>query len=366
MQISNLFASNPLGPKVREISMRDRERMFFLMEQMLRSGQTVESSLRVVAKAFKQEKKEDISLGLTGIAQKVSQGRPLARALESEYIMFNDIHRAAIMAGEASNNMYRAFEILRELEAKKMARARASLAELLTPAALLTLSLISLLNTGLNTLPALAQAAEAQRKTVGAIPQTIMDVSRFCADNWYLFLATLIVSVVMFFSFTRTPQGRYWLDTYVLKLPIYGQYVSYTVYANMLMYFPHLIASGVKPKQMIPIMEALATNQAVRRKIDLFNQTITTGGQMSDAMERAGFPAIAVTPVRVSEHYAGSSRTGTNDAMIDGMNHSREIMERDLMDTSNRFVTVASTILWILGGGIMLFDMLSIISTQQF
>lgn len=365
MQISSLFASNPLGPKVREISMRERERMFFLMEQMLRSGQTVESSLRVVAKAFKQEKKEDISLGLTSIAQKVSQGRPLARALESEYVMFTDIHRAAIMAGEAANNMHKAFEILRDLESKKMMRSRASLAELLTPAALLGLSLVSLINTGLNTLPALAQASKAQGKTMGTMAQTIMDISRFCADNWYLFLAFIVVSIVIFFSFSRTPQGRYWLDYYILKVPIYGQYVTYTVYANMLLYFPHLIASGVKPKQMIPIMEALATNLVVRRKIDLFNQTITTGGQMSDAMERAGFPPIAVTPIRVSEHYAGS-RTGTNDAMIDGMNHSRVIMERDLMDTANRFVTVSSTLLWILGGAVMLLDMLSIITTQQF
>lgn len=365
MQISSLFANNPLGPKVREVSMRERERMFFLMEQMLRSGQTVESSLRVVAKAFKQEKKDDISLALIGIAQKISQGRPLARALESEYVLFNDIHRAAIMAGEAANNMYKAFEILRELESKKMARARASLAELLTPAALLGLSLVSLMNTGLNTLPALAQASKAQNKAIGAMPQAIMDIARFCADNWYLFLALFIVSVVVFFSFSRTPQGRYWLDYYLLKIPVYGQYIAYTVYANMLLYFPHLIASGVKPKQMIPIMEALATNVVVRRKIDSFNQTITTGGQMSDAMERAGFPSIAVTPVRVSEHYAGS-RTGTNDAMIDGMNHSREIMERDLMDTSNRFVTVSSTLLWIIGGAVMLLDMLSVITTQQF
>src|SRR5690606_16826438 len=148
-------------------------------------------------------------------AQKISQGRPLARALESEYVLFNDIHRAAIMAGEAANNMYKAFGILRELEANKMARARASLAELLTPAALLLLSLVSLLNTGLNTLPALAQASKAQNKTIGAMPQAIMDISRFCADNWYLFLALLIVSVVVFFSFSRTPQGRYWLDYYL-------------------------------------------------------------------------------------------------------------------------------------------------------
>ena len=131
----------------------------------------------------------------------------------------------------------------------------------------------------------------------------------------------------------------------------------------MLLYFPHLIASGVKPKQMIPIMEALATNSVLKRRIDLFNQTIITGGNMSTAMERAGFPPIAVTPVRVSEHYAGS-KEGVNDVMIEGMNHSYSILERDLSDAHKRFIAVFSAGMWILGGIVMMLDMLSIVLSQ--
>ena len=85
---NTLTGNNPLGPKVRDISLRDRERVFFLMAQMLRAGQTAEGSLRAVAKAFKTEKKDDIALGLTAIAQKVAQGRSLSKSMDSEPIMF--------------------------------------------------------------------------------------------------------------------------------------------------------------------------------------------------------------------------------------------------------------------------------------
>lgn len=365
MQISSLFANDPLGPKVRDISMRDRERMFFLIEQMLRSGQTVEASFRAVARAFKSEKKDEISLALNSIAQKVAQGKALAKALEAEYILFDDVHRAAILAGEAANNMHQAFEILRGLEAKKLKQQRASLAEVLTPSAMFALSLVSIFNTGLNTLPALAQSVKAQGKEMSTIPTAIMGLTRAAADQWYFLLAFVVIAIIMFYSFSRTPQGRIWVDYYILRIPIYGKFKAYSMYSNMLMYFPHLIASGVKPKQMIPIMEALAKNKILKRRIDAFNQTITTGGQMSEAMEKAGFPNIAVTPVRVSENYAGS-RVGVNDVMIDGMNHAQAIMERDLDDTQRRFITTFSSMMWIMGGAVMLLDMLSIVFTQQF
>ena len=359
----NTFKPDPLGPKVREISARDKERLFFLMAQMFRSGQTTEASLRTVARAFKTEKKEDIATALTHIAQKVAQGKPMSQAIDNERVLFTDINRAAIMAGEASNDMYRAFTILRDLEQKALSSNRTSMAEFLTPAAMLLMSIASILNTGMNVLPELAKVSEAQGKPLPLIADTVMRISLFVHDWWHLLLAIAAVLIVVFYTFIRTPNGRLWFDKLLVETPILGKFMSYSVYNNMLLYFPHLISSGVKPKQMIPIMETLAKNMILRRRIDNFNQVITTGGQMAEAMEKAGFPDIAVTPVRVSEHYSAND-SGVNDAMIEGMQHAHVIIERMLDDTHKSFVTVVSVTLWILGGAVMMTEMVSIIFSQ--
>ena len=364
MQNWNIFTNNPLGPKVREISLRDRERMFFLMAQMLRAGQPAEGSLRAVAKAFKSEKQDNVSLALNSIAQKVSQGRPLSKAAESEPILFDDVHRAAILAGEASNAMYESFKTLQELEERKMHMRRAGMAEVITPSALFILSLASLFNTGLNTLPALSAMKRAQGEEIGLIASTIMTFTSFMASNWYILLAFVIVFTVVAYSTFKTPQGKFWLDGALLKVPGLGKFMSYKVYTSMLLYFPSMIESGVKPKQMIPIMEALATNLVLKRRIEYFNQVLTAGGKMSQAMEKSGFPPISVTPIRVSEHYAGGGDSGVNDVMVEGMRHSYTILDRDLGDAQKRFVTTLATIMWILGGGTMLMEMLSIVMAQ--
>jgi type II secretory pathway component PulF len=364
VQIWKQFSRDALGPRVTEMRARDRERMFFLMYQMLKCGQTTESAVRAVAKSFRSEGKEDISAALHAIAQKVAQGKPMSKSMEMEYVMFDDVHRAAVMAGEASNYMTESFHILQVLEDKKIAASRAGMAELLTPMLMLCFSLFSIFNTGLNTLPVLTQLKTAQGKSLGVAPRLVMDMTGWCAEHWHVLLAIAITLSISAYAGIKSTQGRFWLDYYTLRVPLMGKFIRYTTYANMLLYFPHLVESGVKPKQMIPIMEAMSTNIVLRRKIDAFNQVITTGGKMSDAMEKAGFPGLIVTPIRVSENYAGSD-TGTNDVMIEGMNHAYSILERDLTDTHKRFIGTFSVILWLMGGGVMLLEMMSIVLAQS-
>ena len=355
--------SSRLGPRVKDIKPRDRERLFFLMAMMFKCGHTTADSLRSVAKAFRAEKKEDISAAMHAIAQRVSQGKSLSKSMESEPVMFTDIHRAAILAGEASDNMEKSFDILRTLEAKKIASSRAGMVELLTPFLMMLLSLVSIFNTGLNTLPVMAQLRKEQGKPLGMIPNGIMETTGFLANYWYMFAALVAVIMVTLYSMYNSANGRVLIHGWVLKVPIYGTFLSIKTYASMLLYFPYMLSSGVKPKQMIPIMEALATNTILKRKIEQFNHVITTGGSMAEAMQKAGFPEIAVTPVEVSENFSGSD-DGVNNVMIEGMQHSYGILEEMLNDTNRRFVATFSAILWSMGGAIMMLDMVSIILSQ--
>lgn len=345
------------------MSPRDRERFFFYMAMMMKTGQPTSDSIKAVARAFKSERKDAISNALMGMAQRVAQGRSLSQAMLNERRMFTDIHRAAILAGEASNNMQKSFDVLRTLEEKAILSARAGMAEMLTPLLMLLLSLVSVFNTGLNTLPVMAKLREAQGKPLGMIPGGIMHTTQFCYDYWYIFAGLIGMLLVVFFSLMSNPQGRTILHAAQLKVPVYGRYLSYHTYAQMLLYFPYLLASGVKPKQLIPIMEALSTNIVIKRRIDHFNHVITTGGKLSEAMQRSGFPELAVTPVSVAENYAPTSGN-TNDVLIEGMQHAHGILERMLSDTHNRFVSVFSAALWIMGGAVMMLDMLSIVLSQ--
>ena len=345
------------------IDSRDRERFFFFMAMMMKTGQTTSDALRAVAKAFRSEKNEAVANAIAGLSQKVAQGKSLSQAMTTERKMFNDLHRAAILAGEASNNMQKSFDILRILEDKKINSARAGLAELLTPLLMLVLSCVSVFNTGLNTLPVMAKLREAQGKPMGLIPGGIMSTTQFFAEYWFVFVGLLLVAGVVVWSLNSNPAGRTTLHSLQLKVPVYGNYLIFQTYTQMLLYFPYLIASGVKPKQLIPIMEGLATNTVLRRRIDHFNHVITTGGTLAEAMTKAGFPELIVTPVSVAENYAPTNGN-VNDVLIEGMQHSYAILERMLNDTHKRFISVASGLLWVLGGAVMMLDMLSIVLSQ--
>ena len=367
MPISRIYSwlsQENIGPKARDVSPKDRERVFFLLSQMFRAGQPSEASLRTVAKSFKSENKEDIYNALNSIAYKVSQGRALSKACELEPVLFTDVHRAAILAGEASNEMYLSFKTLQELELQKIKSAKSSKAELLTPALMLCFSLVSIFNTGLNTLPQMVKVSEQEGKPAAASVEFVMSFTGFFASNWHYLIGAIATLLIVFFSMVKTPKGKYWWDNVLINLPVYGKFLTYQVYNSMLLYFPRLIQSGVKPKQMIPIMKALSTNMVLIERVDIFNQVLTNGGQISEALEKAGFPEIAVTPVRVSEHYTAAD-SQVNDAMVEGMQHSHAIIARYLEEAQSFYITTISVLLWLGGGALMLLDMLSIIFSQN-
>lgn len=362
--IDELLGRKPaFGPRVREISMKDRERLFFLMGMMFKSGMTSVQALRTVAVAFKNEKKEDLSQALLGMAQKVAQGKSIGKAAESEPVLFTDVHRAAVLAGESANRMQQAFEILRMLEHKKLMNARGGMGELLTPTLLLLMSIASFFNTGINTLPKMAELAVRQGKELALLPKVMLLITGFVATYWYVFAAVIIISIVTAYGFLQSAGGRFTYDKFLMQAPLIGRFIQYKTYAQMLLYFPHLLESGVRPKQMVPIMEALSSNLAIKRKIDTFNQTINTGGKLSQAMERAGFPHVATTPVSVAENYV-NKEGNTNDVLIEGMHHSYEIMERELEETHKRFLGFSTSFIWMLGGLFMLVEMMSVVLTQ--
>lgn len=361
---SNLSAGTLFGPKVRECSMKDRERVFFLLGMMFRAGATTENSLRNVGDAFKGENKKDIAQAMHAMAMRVAQGVQLSIAMQAEPVLFHSVHRAAVMAGEASNKMYEAFKTMQTLEKKRMEQSSAGLSELLTPAALAVMSFASLMNTGLNTLPVVAESLVSQGKQVPMLTKTVISIAGWLGENWIFIAAFLFTIIGIVFTMSRTSDGRYWIDYYLLKIPVYGEYLAFKVYSNMLMYFPPMVEAGVKPKQMIPIMEAMADNKVLKSRIDIFNRVLTTGGQMSDAMEKAGFPEIVVTPMRISENYT-SADDGVNDVMIEGMHHSYNIIERYMNDIHKRFIGISSVIIWVMGGGLMLTEMLSIMFGQS-
>ena len=352
-----------LGPRAKEVTLQDRERLFFLMGMMFRAGQTSVDALRTVSKAFKNEGLDDIAAALHSMGTKVAQGRTMSKAMEGEYVLFTTVHRAAILAGEAANRMREAFEILRVLEDKKIEASRSGFGALLTPASLSVMSLLSLFNTGLNTLPVMSQLKKSQGKELPVLAELVMGFTHFCANYWYIIVAFFLIFAIVSYSFVKSAKGRWVFDGQLLNFPVLGKYISYKTYSQMLLYFPHLIESGVKPQQMTPIMEALSTNLVLKKRIDAFNQTINTGGKMSQAMERSGFPGIAVTPVAVSEHYSGKEGE-TNDVMVEGMHHAYNIMEREVGDTHKQAINMFSSILWIIGGGIMMAEMMSIVMTQ--
>jgi type IV pilus assembly protein PilC len=74
---------------------------------------------------------------------------------------------------------------------------------------------------------------------------TVMNISNFVTTNWYLILATIIISSVGIFAFANTFTGKMFFANVGLKLPLFGKLNIKTASARISRTLSTLIAAGI-------------------------------------------------------------------------------------------------------------------------
>jgi type IV pilus assembly protein PilC len=143
--------------------------------------------------------------------------------------------------------------------------------------------------------------------------QFFINVSKFLRTPQYsLGLVGFLVAVFFAFRrFYRTPAGKETIDALALKLPIFGDLIQKSAVARFCRTFGALTRSGVPVLTSLEIVRDTSGNQVVANAIDAARQSISEGGQIAPALDKAKvFPIMAIQMISVGEE------TGELDAML--------------------------------------------------
>ncbi|MEN9219854.1 MAG: type II secretion system F family protein, partial [Thermostichales cyanobacterium GMQP_bins_62] len=141
----------------------------------------------------------------------------------------------------------------------------------------------------------------------------ILNISKFLRTPQYS-LGLIVFIALLFFAarrFYATPAGKELVDTYSLKIPLFGDLIQKNAVARFCRTFGSLTRSGVPVLTSLEIVRDTAGNQAIANAVDQSRQSIAEGGQIAPAIEKANvFPIMAVQMIGVGEE------TGELDAML--------------------------------------------------
>jgi type IV pilus assembly protein PilC len=141
--------------------------------------------------------------------------------------------------------------------------------------------------------------------------QMLIDISDAMKSKWYLIVAFPFAAFFGFKKFYNTPKGLRFVDTYMLRAPIFGILLKKVAVARFTRTLGTLLKSGVPIMQALETVAQTAGNTIIAEAVLQTRESIREGGHLSDPLKKCGlFPNMVTSMISVGEE------TGALDTML--------------------------------------------------
>src|SRR5262249_33733719 len=138
-------------------------------------------------------------------------------------------------------------------------------------------------------------------KPLPPVTQFVLGVSGFMKNHGLVLLAA-VAAIVMLFNFIgRTRAGRMAIDSFKLRMPLFGNLNRKTAISRFARTLGTLVTSGVPILQALNITRETAGNAAIARAIGQVHDSVKEGESIVQPLEATNlFPPIVVSIIHVA------------------------------------------------------------------
>jgi len=290
------------------ITLRSKQKavdLTFLTQQlatMIQAGLALDRALEVALRVIKTPAERDC---LRSLLDLVRAGRSLADAMAAQGGLFPPYYIGMVRAGEAGGSLDVTLRYLSELlERSKAAREQVKSA-LLYPLIVLATGGASIAILFGFVIPRFRPLFEQSGGELPLSTQVVLALSDGVRDDWWMALVVIAVVVLAWRRYVRTPEGRRWRDTRLLRLPLIGDLVTKIEISRFSRTLGTLLLNGVSPLTALAITHETVTNIALREGLSTVIESVKEGKGLSEPLARTGLvPTLAVQLTHVGEETA--------------------------------------------------------------
>lgn len=266
---------------------------------MLKSGLSLDSALRVL---IDMSQKRSVGEMLQQALDDVKGGAPLSRALARHRDLFGDFYINMVRSGEASGQLSSVLERLVEHMERLRGLRENVVSATIYPAILVCVAVISLIVMLGFVVPQFEKLFKDMGDALPLPTQIVMKLGHAFADYGLAFGIAVVALGWMAWRWLRTPQGRAWWQTHLLRLPVIGALMwkyELTLFARSL---GTLLGNGVPMLAALRIATETVGNIVLRAPLETLAPAVKEGGRLVNAMTGTQvFEPLAINLVRVGE-----------------------------------------------------------------
>ena len=301
---------------------------------VLGAGVPLLTCLRLMGKQNNNDRLRDI---LLGISDDIEGGTDLSEAMAAYPNIFSSIYVNMVRAGEASGHLEDTLHRIAalqeyELETRERVKAATRYPKLVIIALIIAFFVVVTF-----VIPTFASIFKQFGSQLPLPTRIMIAMDEFLKQYWLVCIAGMVVAVVVFFWWIRTPLGRYWLDWVKVKFPIMGTLMSKFVLSRFSRIFATLNASGLPIMQTLEISTETIGNVYYARSLRKVTEEVKRGENLSDALARAGiFPPLLHQMATVGE------TTGKLDEVLGKVS---DYYDQEVEYSIKRFTTLIEPVL---------------------
>ena len=309
---------------------------------MFSAGLTLERAIQSLGAEEKHRKFKRI---LNTVSDNIRKGLNLSESLSRHPGVFNTLFVAMVKAGEVSGNLN---EILEQLSSylENLDDTRRKVKSAMNYPIFMILFLIGMLMVMLLVIiPKFSQVYSQLGAGLPAATRQMIDFSTWFGNNvgFLGFVTFTVISIIWLIS--KTQRGGYALDSFILKIPVFGTLTEQSILNKFCKTFGILIGAGVPVLETTALLRKVVDNKVYERAIDNASDLIRDGYNISTALRRTEvFPSILLQLASTGED------TGELDDLLD---RAADYYQKQVDALVERMTTLIEPLLILLVGAVI-------------
>jgi type IV pilus assembly protein PilC len=258
--------------------------------------------IRALYGLAREERNRAFSDSLVSIATDIESGETLSNAVAKHGGVFSKVYVSMVRSGERSGTLGVILGHLVKYMNRTEAVKRKVKAAMTYPVFVVGFAILATVVLMVRIVPLMAGIYEKLGAELPGPTKVVIGVSRAVSHNFWILPVVAAALVVAYQVMRRNPTGRLSLDSFKLRLPVFGPIIQKVVIAKYLRTLGVLVESGLPIIDALELAGETAGNEVVARASVDIARHVSRGSGLALGFHTAGiFPEIVVQMITTGE-----------------------------------------------------------------
>jgi len=294
------------------------------------------------------------------LKQDVMEGKSLSEAMAKHPIIFSDMYVNMVRAGEQSGALV---EVLRRLadHYSRFAEVQSKfVSALIYPAVVTAVGFGIIIFFMTYMLPKFKEIFTGLKIELPLATRTLIAIGDlFVSPSFWIIVGLTISAItVLILRFKSSPAGRKMIDSWKLRMPIFGNVVKLNLFCQFSRTLATLLQNGVPVLTALKITEQVVPNEVIKEAIAQTREAVTDGKTIAQPMAKSKvFPQLMIDLIKIGEE------TGDVPGALKNIADTYENELILALRVMTNLIEPVLIIIMAVGVGLLLFSILSAMFT---